>query len=316
MNTATVVALLNVTALVAIMLAMGMQVKFEAVTASFRPVHRVGLGLIANYALVPAVTVVLLYLFRAAPMVSAGFLILAVCPGAPVGPLATMLARGNVAWSIGMMVILAGLSAILSPALLSILLAQLTPGSDLHIDYLAIVRTLLVAQLLPLAAGLAIHHWLPRLTDRIVRPLSVVANVMLLVLIGLILATQYETLAAIKLRGWTGMSLLFVASLAVGWLCGGTDAAIRKAMAVTTSGRNAAVGLVIVTSNFADTPAVTAVVAYALVSILGTFVGAALLGKVAGAAVDRTRVEDSLVCSPGSPSVDGPGITLAPTGRK
>ena len=71
MNSAAVVALLNVTALVTIMLAMGMQVKFEAVTASVRPLHRVSLGLIANYALVPAVTVGLLLLFKAEAMVSA-----------------------------------------------------------------------------------------------------------------------------------------------------------------------------------------------------------------------------------------------------
>ena len=62
----------------------------------------------------------------------------------------------------------------------------------------------------------------------------------------------------------------------------GADVAIRKALAVTTTGRNAAVGLAIVTSNFAGTPAVTAVVAYALVSILGTFVCAALLGMLPG----------------------------------
>src|SRR5690348_11192964 len=138
------------------MLAMGMQVTLAAVTASLRPVHQVALGVFANYLLVPVVTLGLLRLLQAAPMISVGFLILAVCPGAPVGPLATTLAKGNVPWSVSMMVILAVLSTVLSPALLSVLLIWMTPGSDLHLDYLAIVRTLMVAQLLPLAAGLAV----------------------------------------------------------------------------------------------------------------------------------------------------------------
>ena len=293
MDTARFVSLLNVIALVTIMLGTGMQVRFEAVTGSVRPVHQVALGLIANYALVPALTVVLLDFFQPAPMVSVGFLILAVCPGAPVGPLATKIARGNVAWAIGIMVILAGLSAVLSPALLSILLTWITPESDLQIDYLAIVRTLLVAQLLPLAAGLAIHHGLPKLTAKVVKPITMAANLMLLLLIGLILATQYEMLAAIQLRGWTGMSMLFVASLVIGWLCGGTDGAIRNALAVTTSGRNAAVGLVIVTGNFAGTEAVTAVVAYAVVSILGTFGCAVLLGKATHNAPGSSQMQPS-----------------------
>jgi BASS family bile acid:Na+ symporter len=284
LDTAALITLLNVIALVAIMLAMGMQVKFQAVTASVRPVHRVALGMLANYVLVPAVTVGLLVLFQAPPLVAAGFLILAVCPGAPISPPATTLAKGNVAWAIGMMVILAGLSAVLSPALLSVLLTWMAPESDLQIDFLAIVRTLLVAQMLPLAVGLAIHHWLPNWAQKIGKPLGTVANLLLLVLVGLILATQFETLAAIRFRGWTGMGLLFFASLAIGWVCGGRDAGIRKALVVTTAARNAAVGLVIVNSNFAETAAVTAVVAYGLVSILGTFACALLLGKISNAA--------------------------------
>jgi len=280
MDTADFVTLLNVIALVAIMLSMGMQVKFQAVTASVRPVHRVTLGLLANYLLVPAVTVGLLILFQAEPRVSAGFLILAVCPGAPISPPATTIAKGNVAWAIGMMVILAGLSALLSPALLSLLLTRVAPESNLRIDFLGIVRTLLVAQMLPLAVGLGIHHWLPKLAQKIGKPLGMVANLLLLLLVGLILATQYEMLAAVRLRGWMGMALLFFASLGIGWLCGGTDVAIRKALALTTTARNAAVGLVIVNSNFPETAAVTAVVAYGLVSILGTFACALLLGKI------------------------------------
>src|SRR5689334_7096525 len=101
-------------------------------------------------------------------MVAAGFLRLEVCPGAPFGPPATTIARGNLAWSIGIMVILGALSAILSPVLLGLLLARIAPDSDLHIDMLAIARTLVVAQLLPLAVGLAVHHWAPALTQKIV----------------------------------------------------------------------------------------------------------------------------------------------------
>jgi BASS family bile acid:Na+ symporter len=280
-DAASWITLLNVTALVTIMVSMGLQVKWQAVMASTRPVLLVALGLFANYVLVPAATLGLLYLFQADPMVSVGFFILAVCPGAPIGPPVTGIAKGNVPWAIGMMVILAGLSVFLSPALLSVLLNWTAPASNLRIDYFAILRTLLIAQMFPLALGLSIHHWAPKLTEWIVKPVSLLANVLLLVLVGLIVATQYETLAAIRLRGWTGMGLLLLATLAIGWFCGGPDVAIRKALAVTTASRNAAVGLVIVTSNFAGTSAVTAVVAYALVSILGALGFGVLSGKVA-----------------------------------
>jgi BASS family bile acid:Na+ symporter len=112
-ETTTLIALLNVAALVTIMLSMGLQVNIQDILASARPARPLVLGLLANYVIVPIVTLGLLSLFQANPMVSVGFFILAVCPGAPLGPPLTAIARGNVPWVIGMMVILAGLSAFL-----------------------------------------------------------------------------------------------------------------------------------------------------------------------------------------------------------
>src|SRR5271157_5928294 len=143
------------------------------------------------------------------------------------------------------LLILAGLSAFLSPALLGLVLTWIAPESDLHINSLALVRTLLITQMLPLALGMVIHHAAPRLSRGIVKPVNVMANVLLLALIGLIVATEYETLAAIRFRGWMGMNLLLLASLCIGWFCGGPDTPTRKAMAVTTATHNAAVALVI-----------------------------------------------------------------------
>src|SRR5688572_23770815 len=277
--------------LVAIMLSMGFKVKVEEVMASTRKPRQVVSGVVANYVLAPAATMGLLFAFDANPMVSLGFVILAVCPGAPVGPPFAAIARADVPYATGQMVVLAGLSAILSPALLSMLSAWMLPASDLHIDYLAIVRTLLVAQMLPLGIGLFIHHWAPGMAERIGKPVGLGANFLLLGAVGLVLASEYETLALIRLRGWIGMLLLLAASLGIGWTCGGPGRATRKALAVTTGVRNAAVALVIVSSNFAGTAAVTAVVAYALVSIFATLGCAFLLGAVTGATGEDASIE-------------------------
>jgi BASS family bile acid:Na+ symporter len=276
------ISLLNVMALVTIMLSMGLEVKFDDLLASARRARLLVLGLLANYVIVPIVTLGLLYLFQPNPAVSVGFFVLAVCPGAPIGPPITAVARGNVPWAIGIMVILAGLSAFLSPALVSVSLARIAPVGDLHLNYLEIVSTLLITQMLPLALGLGIHHRAPRLTQWIAKPTDRLGKVLLVALLGLIVAAQHQRLAAIRVRGWTGMSLLSLASLGIGWLCAGRDLATRKAMAVTTTTRNAAVGLVIVTSNFAGTPAVTAVVAYTLISTIGAL-GFAVLARTSTA---------------------------------
>lgn len=256
--------------LVATMLAIGLRVHLAEVIAVARQTRLVAWALVANFLLVPLVTVGLLYLFAPQPMIAAGFLILAVCPGAPVGPLFASIAKADVPAAIGKMVILAGLSAVLSPLLLAGLLSRLGTDNELHVSYLSIVRTLLVTQMLPLMIGIGIYERAPRLAAWIAKPLNLLANLALLAVVVLLLIDQYETLADIRMRGWLGMLLLLAASLAIGWLCGGPSLATRKSLSLTTSARNAAVGLVIASQSFAGTPAMPAVVAFALVSTLGT----------------------------------------------
>jgi bile acid:Na+ symporter, BASS family len=280
MSPAVLVNLLTMAGLIAIMLSMGFKVRFDEVLGSIRQYRFVLSGVVANFVLVPVATAALLYLLNPSPMVAVGFLILAVCPGAPVGPPFAAIARGDLAYATGLMVILAGLSALVSPVLLGALLARLLPESQLQIDYLAISGTLLFSQLLPLAVGLGVHHWAPRFTSRVAKPIDLVANLLLLGAVVLVLISEYESLRTIRFRGWMGMLVLLAASLAIGWVCGGSDSAKRKSLAVTTAVRNAAVALVIASSNFANTGAVTAVVAYALFSIFATL-GCAYVFKAA-----------------------------------
>jgi bile acid:Na+ symporter, BASS family len=277
MNAASLVNLLTIAGLIAIMLSMGFKVTFAEVAAPVRKPRLVVNGLLANFVLAPAATAALLYLFRADPLVSVGFLILAVCPGAPLGPPFTAVAKGDVAYATGQMVILAGASALLSPALLGLMLPRLFRASELHIDYLAIVQTLLASQLLPLGIGLSVHHFAPHLARRLVKPVGLVGNLLLVIVVALVLVQQYESLASVRPRGWMAMAILLAATIGIGWVCGGPARPTRKALAVTTGIRNAAVALVIVSGNFADTAAVTAVVAYALVSIFATLGSAYLL---------------------------------------
>ena len=227
------VKLLTFVGLVAMMLSMGMRVSVDDVLASTRNLRSVALGLLANFLLAPAVTIGLLVVFDADPMVSVGFLVLAVCPGAPVGPPFAAVAKGDVALATGLMVILAGLSTVLSPALLSVMLVPLLPASELRIDYLAIAQTLLVVQVLPLAIGLGAQRWAPKFTARAGKPIGLVGNLLLVGAIGLILAREHETLALVRLRGWIGMLLLLASCLLIGWLCGGPSPATRKALALT-----------------------------------------------------------------------------------
>ena len=256
--------------LIEMMIAIGLGVAIRdvlAVARDWRLLLRAGA---ANYVLVPLATVGLLLLFRANPMVAAGFLILAACPGAPYGPPATAIAKGNVTAAVGLMVLLAGSSAILAPLVLQVCMPIVAGNVETTVNAGGMITTLLVTQLVPLSLGLALRHFYPTAASKLHKPANRVSTLLNLILICLILAAQYRMLLEIRFRGFFGMFALLLATLAIGWLLGSRDIENRKTMMLTTALRNVGVALVIANSKFAGTPALTAVLAYGLIEVAGS----------------------------------------------
>jgi BASS family bile acid:Na+ symporter len=256
--------------LIEMMVAIGLSVTFADLAGVVRNGRLVAQAALANYVCVPAATVGLLLLFGARPMVAAGFLILAVCPGAPYGPPFTAIAKGNLAAAVGLMVLLAGSSAIVAPILLYSLLPLMAGNEPLKVDAIRIIVTLLATQLVPLCIGVAVRQWRPRLADRLQKPATLMSKVLNLGVVAFILVAQFHLLTELPLRAMVGMLALLLASWGAGWLLGGPVLDNRKAMTLTASLRNVGVGLVIATGTFAGTPAVTAVLVYGLFEVLGS----------------------------------------------
>ncbi|MFL6796604.1 MAG: bile acid:sodium symporter family protein [Xanthobacteraceae bacterium] len=273
------VNLLVTITLIEMMVLIGLRVTFAEIAETAKRRSLLVRAGVANYLLVPALAIVLLALFGADPMIAAGFLVLAVCPGAPFGPPFVAIARANVPQAVGLMAALAASSAILAPLLLQGLLPWIGGGDALRIDAIGIVRALIITQLLPLLCGVALRHFQPQLADKLIGPLDLVSKILNLSLAALILFTQFQMLADIRLRGFAGMLMLLAGSLVIGWVTGQSAQEGRRTLALTTSLRNVGVGLVIVTGSFPGTPAVSAALAYGIVEVLGSLLLAMWWGR-------------------------------------
>lgn len=262
------VNLLATVTLFEMMVTIGLGVTLAEIMGVGRDWRTLGWAGLANYVIVPAAAVVLLLLFHAAPLVAAGFLIAAVCPGAPYGPPFTGMAKGNVTLAVGLMIVLAGSSALLAPLLLRLLLPIVTGDNAVQIDVAKMIATLLGAQLLPLAMGVFLRHRWPTLAGRLQRPARLLSLLLNVALLGTILTVQFHTLTAIPLRAFGGMTALVLAGLIAGWVLGGPGRADRTAMAMATSVRNVGVTLVIAAASFPGTAAVTAATAFGLFQTL------------------------------------------------
>jgi len=265
MAVAQLVNLLAAVTLTELMITLGLGVKASDVLSVGKQRGLLSRAFLANYILVPGATLGLLLAFHASPMVAAGFMVAAVCPGAPYAPPFTSLAKGNVAVAVGLMVFLAASSAIVAPLLLGFLLPLITGSAHAGIDVVKMIGTLLGAQLLPLCVGIWIRHSHAALADRLKKPASALSLSLNLVLLTVIIIIQFQTLVDIHVSGYFGMLCLVLATLVAGLLVTKRrQADTAKSMILTTSVRNVGVSLVIVTASFPGTAAITSATAYAL----------------------------------------------------
>jgi len=278
--------------LIELMVAIGLSVNAADLVNVVKKWPLMAKAFLANYVIVPAITVGLLLVFNPHPMVAVGFLILAVCPGAPYGSPFTAIAKGDVPSAVGLMVVLSVSSAILAPPLLAVLLKWVGQES-VNVDAARLIGTLLFTQLIPLATGLAVSHWRPNIASKLRKPANIVARILNLIAITAIVVVQYPMLASIRPVGFLGMLILFVATLAVGWFLGGPGIAGRKSMALTTSLRNVGVGMVVAAGSFAGTPVLTTVLAYAIVELASGLMFALACGRAGESRVIRAKQESA-----------------------
>lgn len=265
MSVDRLVNLLATVALMGLMLTIGVGVTFSqlaTITSDWRGILR---ALVANYLLVPVAAVVLVWLFDPSPLVAAGVMVVAVCPGAPYAPPFTATARGDVLLAVALMVLLTASSAVAAPVLLGILVPMVSGSGASGVDTVAVLKALAIAQFLPLCAGLATASYAPTIAARLKPGLERASLVLNVALIGTILVVQFPMLAEVRFRGYVGMVLLLAVSALAGWMVGGPGGTRRRTFAITTAVRNVGVGLMIATTAFPGTPAVTFTTAYGVV---------------------------------------------------
>ncbi|MBD2748595.1 bile acid:sodium symporter [Microvirga sp. BT688] len=265
------ISVLVAVTLIEMMIATGLGVRLADVTRVARNRPQLLAAGLTNYVAVPAAAVAMILLVGADPPSAIGILLLAVCPGPPYGPPLTSFAGGTTATAVGLMVILAGSSVVMAPLLLSFLLLLTTGSAGPQVHAFGMFKAIVVTQLLPLCCGLAISHRRPDLARRWLGPATAAGKILNAVTLALILTSQFPKLLDVRPGEIVGMLGLLSFSLAAGWSVGGRLSGNRKAMALTTSIRNVGLGLVIASSTFAGTPAVTTVVVYGLLQLLAAF---------------------------------------------
>ena len=261
LSKAATVAMLSF--VVSSMLAMGAGLTVSLIAEPLRNVRLVVLALLANFVVMPLGALGLAKVLSLDEPFGIGLLLLGCAAGAPFLPKLAELAKGNLAFAVGAMVLL----MVVTVAYLPIVLPLLLPGITVHPWNIA--RSLLLLMLLPLVIGLVLKARYGDLAERVKPVLDWISNVSLILLIALITAANIDKV--LQVFGTRGIlaGLLFIAlGFGTGWLLGGPNADTKRVMALGTGQRNIAAALVVASQSFSDANVVVMVIVVAIIGLI------------------------------------------------
>jgi BASS family bile acid:Na+ symporter len=255
------------------MLAVGVSLTVQQILDLLRNGKLVFFALFANFVLMPVGALAIARLLRLDQPLGIALLLLGAAAGAPFLPMLASIAKGNLAFAVGLMVLLMVLTVAYMPLVLPLLL------EGVSVDPMKIGRSLLLLMLLPLGIGLAVKARFERAAELTRAPLNRISSISLALLIALMLITNIRNVIDLfGTRGILASVLFLLCGSAVGWLLGGSGAGTKSVLSLGTAQRNIAASLVVGGQNFDDPRVIVMVVVVAVVGLLLLMPLARILG--------------------------------------
>ncbi len=234
----------------ALMLTIGVNQSLEQLTSLWHQREVLLRSYLAVIVLVPAVVVVLLWVFDLPPAVATGLAVLAAAPGAPLTTKRSQLAKADITYITSLQLTLALLAVVVTPLTLAIFYALFELTIE-RVTPLEVASQIARVAFLPVIIGLLLQRFAPRLVAVIGKPLNVLANILFLLLVValiVVLAMVPELRAKLLLGGPAIVAILIMAAAAliIGHLLGGPHREQRAGLAVASIARNIGLALFIV----------------------------------------------------------------------
>jgi BASS family bile acid:Na+ symporter len=257
------------------MLAMGLSLTLAQIVAPLRDARLVILALLANFVLVPLLAYLINLVIPLSNGLKVGLILVSTAAGAPFLPKLAQAAKGNLAFSVGLMVLLMIVTILYMPIMLPLLVQGVT------VNPWDIARSLIILMLIPLAAGLFIKARYGEIAARLHPPMAQASTfAIVLLLVSGLLANLSAILEVIGTGGIIAALLFLAVAFVIGYFLGGKDAPIRSVLGLGTAQRNLAAALVVATANFAGDPdVIVMVLVLGLLGLVVLMVTAGELGK-------------------------------------
>jgi BASS family bile acid:Na+ symporter len=255
--------------IVLLVFALGLRATWRDAICVFRQPRLLVRSILAMAILMVAFVVAIASVFDLQPATKIAILALAVSPVPPLLPNRQQMAGGSSSYAIGLMVAAALIAVVSMPFFVAVLGAYFNAAT--HLQFRQVAAIIAVSVIAPLAAGMFVRYVAPEFTERIVKPVSMFANVLLVVAALMVLFNLSGTISGMIGNGVLVVLALFtLAGMAIGHFLGGPNPDDRTVLALATGIRHPGLAMAIASVNFPDQKAavLAVVVCHVLVGLI------------------------------------------------
>lgn len=177
-----------------IMFGMGTTLQLSDFITVFKYPRAFIIGIVAQYAIMPAVAFILCLIFNLPSVLAIGVILVGTCPGGTASNVITYLARGNVPLSVAMTTASTVISPFMTP-----LLTYIYAGRWIHVDVLSMFISILQIIVLPIALGLGMRLVLKEKINYIIKTLPSLSILAIALIIAVIIAANSDKLPTVGL---------------------------------------------------------------------------------------------------------------------
>lgn len=211
------------------------------------------IGLVSQFALLPALTFLLVLVAQPSASVALGLILVAACPGGNISNFITHRAGGNAALSVSMTAFATVGAILLTPLNIAFWGSLYAPSAEIlratNIDPVSIAITVSLMLILPLVLGVTLNSKRPDLTHKLRQPLQVLSMVIFVGFVAVALAANWSLFLAYA-GGIAGLVIVHNALGLGGGYVLATFAGLtpfdRRAVTIETGIQNSGLGLVLI----------------------------------------------------------------------
>lgn len=159
-------------------------------------------GVLSQFFLLPLVTFLFIILLNPTPTVALGMILISACPGGNISNFMTAMAKGNIALSVSLTAIATLAATFMTPLNFALWgkLFVLNYNSDtagtllvpISINFGQMVQTVVILLGIPVAAGLLMSQYFPKLTEKLKKPIRKISIIIFLGFVVVLLYANFE----------------------------------------------------------------------------------------------------------------------------